>query len=94
MPMAFDPYVLDESVSRYASRSSLQNRRGFAANGPQKRLWRFDLVFFGLAIGLDLLGVLFEIDGEAGVAGGVADEVEVVGLGGMHCRSERGEAGV
>ena len=38
-------------------------------------------MLFGLAVGLNLLGVFLEIDGEAGVAGGVADEVEVVGLG-------------
>src|SRR5437899_2756426 len=94
LPMAFDPYVLDEFVSCYASQSSLQNRRDLVAIGPQEGLRRFNLVFFGLAVGLDLLGVLPEIDGEAGVAGGVADEVEVVGLGGVKGSAEGGEAGV
>ena len=48
----------------------------------------------GLAVGLDLLVVLLETDGEAGVSGGVADEVEVVGLGGVQGCAEGGYAGV
>ena len=51
-------------------------------------------MLFCLAVRLDLLGVLLEIDGEAGVAGGVADKVEVVGLGGMKGGAEGGYAGV
>ena len=36
-----------------------------------------------MAVGLDLLGVLFEGGGEAAVALGVGYEIEVVGLGGV-----------
>jgi hypothetical protein len=32
-------------------------------------------MFLGLSVGLDLLGVLPEIDREAGMSGGVADEI-------------------
>ncbi len=48
----------------------------------------------GLTVGLDLLVVLLETDGEPGVAGGVADEVEVVGLGGVQGCTEGGYSGV
>ena len=46
-------------------------------------------VLFGPAVGLHLLVVLLETDREAGVAGGVADEVEVVGLGGVQGGAQR-----
>src|ERR1700761_8711545 len=46
------------------------------------------LVLFGLAIGLHLPGVLLEIDREAGVTGGIADKVQVVGLGWVHRGAE------
>lgn len=51
-------------------------------------------MLFGLAIGLDLLGVLLEIDRETGVAGGIADKVKVVGLGGVHRGAQGCQAGV
>ena len=47
-----------------------------------------------LTIGLDLSGVLLEIDGKAGVTGGVADKVEVIGFGRVHGGAESGEAWV
>jgi hypothetical protein len=86
--------VLDERRFLKASRSWWQNRRGFVVIGRQLRLWPLNLVLFGLPVGLDLLGVLLEIDGEAGVAGGIADEVEIVGLGWMHRGAQGGYAGV
>src|ERR1700729_2073072 len=52
------------------------------------------LCLLGLAVGLNLPGVLLEGGGEEGVAGGVADKVEVISLCGRHCRLEGGDAGV
>ena len=49
---------------------------------PEMRL----VALLSLAVGLDLLGVFFEADGEAAVAGASADEVEVIGLCGVRWR--------
>jgi hypothetical protein len=47
-------------------------------------------MLFGVAVGLNLGVVFFEIDGEAGVASGVADEVEIAGFGGVQSGAEGG----
>ena len=46
------------------------------------------------AVGLDLLGMLLEVGGEAAVAGGIADEIEVVGLGRVKGSPQGGDSGV
>ena len=38
--------------------------------------------------------MLLEVDGEAGVTGRIADEIKVIGLGGMESSPEGGDAGV
>src|SRR5450631_3905729 len=48
----------------------------------------------GVAVGLDLLGVLFEGGGEAAVALGIGDEVEIAGAGGGDCGFQGRNSGV
>jgi len=64
--------MFDVPGFRNVSRSLRQNRHSFAAIRVTK--WCY-LVLLGLSVGLDLLGVLLEIDGESGVAGCVADKI-------------------
>jgi hypothetical protein len=51
-------------------------------------------MFCGLPVSLDLLGMLLEIDGETGMSGRVADEVEVFRCGRMQRCPQCRDAGV
>src|ERR1035437_3151191 len=71
--------------------------RGFRSFNLLRMRWLKGLVSWvlqGAAVGLYLLRVLFEGGGEAAVALGVGDEVEIVGVGWGERGFECGDAGI
>lgn len=82
-------YVFDVPRFRKASRSWSRNRHSFVAiSGQNGGLMLRNLMLFGLPVSLHLLGMLLEADGETGVAGGVTDKVQIVGLGRVQRRAQ------
>src|SRR6202012_2120809 len=86
-------YMFDVPRFHQASRSSTQNGHSFAPFSTKGTIGLPNSMLFGLPVDLHLLCMLLEADGEAGVTCGITDEVQVVGLRGVHCRAQRRQAG-
>ena len=77
--------MLDVTQFGNVSQSSSRNSHSFAVTDGQCGLLApAESAALGLAIGLHLLNVFLEADGEARMAGSIADEIEIVGLCRVH----------